>query len=193
VDGPQFDQVLRAIATSRRTVIGGAVATIAGVSGWTEIRAGKRKRRKCKSPKVKCGKKCLPAGSCCNDNDCGMCQTCNGTTCIVAPSGTACGVGGSCNGTVCIEEGAFGCTLAQDYCGGDARTACPRSTTPGAICITNEAGKPQCVVGDCIFGDTSQACEAAFGVGAQLKGFCSPCALGGPGDPRNGCFRQVTR
>ncbi len=31
----------------------------------------KKKKKKCKAPKVKCGKQCLPAGSCCADADCG--------------------------------------------------------------------------------------------------------------------------
>ena len=191
MDGTQFDDVLRSIAVTRRTALGGAVATLAGIAGWTEIEARKRKK-KCKSPKVKCGKKCLPAGSCCDDSDCGTCQTCSDKTCVVAPTGSACGVGGSCNGTACINEGAFGCTLNQDYCDDSPKIACSRSSTPGSFCIAND-GKPACVVGACIFEDTPQACEAAFGDGAELKEFCSPCALGGPTDPRNGCFRPVTR
>lgn len=144
MDGHQFDQVLRSVATSRRTAIGGAAATLAGIVGWREAEAGKKKK-KCKAPKVKCGKQCLPAGACCADSDCGTCQVCSGKRCVLAPAGSACGVGGSCNGTACINEGAFGCTLDQDFCLDAPRTACPRSRTPGAICISDD-DKPRCVV-----------------------------------------------
>ncbi len=191
MDGHEFDQRLRAIAASRRSAIAGVVVAISGIAGWSDIEA-RKKKRKCKSPKVKCGKKCLPAGSCCSNSDCGTCQVCSGNQCVLAPAGSACGVGGTCNGTSCINEGAFGCTLSQDFCDDSPRISCSQSSTPGAICITDN-GKPRCVVGGCIFGNTPQACEAAFGTGAQLKSFCSPCALGGPNDPRNGCFRQVTQ
>jgi hypothetical protein len=191
MDDHRFDAMVRTLAGSRRTVLGGAIAAAVGTLAQPESE-GRGRRRKCKAPKVKCGKKCLPAGSCCGNSDCGTCQVCSGKTCVVAPPGTACGVGGTCNGTACLNEGSFGCSLEQDYCAGEARTPCPRSSTPGAVCITNDAGKAQCAVGDCIFGNTAAACEAAFGDGAELKGFCSPCALGGPADPRNGCFRLVT-
>ncbi|MCA9880426.1 MAG: hypothetical protein KC442_21675 [Thermomicrobiales bacterium] len=195
MDGHQFDDLLRRMATSRRTIVGGVLAAAAGLPDWPDAAAKKRRKRKrkCKSPKVKCGKKCLSAGSCCKDADCGLCQVCSGKTCVTAPAGAACGVGGECNGTSCVKEGTFGCTPDQNFCDESPRTPCPRSTTPGAICIVNGAGRTVCAVGGCIFGDTPQACEAAFGPGAVLQGFCSPCALGGPLDPRNGCFRPVTQ
>lgn len=198
MDGHQFDAIVRAVTETRRTVVGGAVAAVAGALGWAESegkkkRGKKKRRKKCKSPKVKCGKQCLRAGSCCKNADCGVCQVCSGNTCVTAPSGSACGVGGECNGTACVKEGSFGCTTDMNFCDDSPRTPCPRSSTPGAICIVNGAGKTVCAVGGCIFGDTPQACEAAFGQGAVLQGFCAPCALGGPTDPRNGCFRPVTQ
>jgi hypothetical protein len=191
MEGHQFDQVLRSIVASRRTVVGGVVATVAGVAGWSEITAGKKRKKKCKSPKVKCGKKCLPAGSCCNDNDCGACQTCSGKTCVLAPAGTACGVGGSCNGTACINEGAFGCTTDLDFCYASGKMPCPRSTTPGAFCVVNGSGKTMCVTGGCIARGTQQDCEAAVGPGAIEQEFCAECALQAPS--QDGCFRPVAQ
>src|ERR1041384_2296869 len=95
MDGHRFDAMIRTLAGSRRTVLGCAVAAAAGAV--TQLQSeGKRRKKRCKSPKVKCGKKCLPAGSCCNTNDCGVCQVCSGNSCVVAPSGTPCGVGGEC-------------------------------------------------------------------------------------------------
>lgn len=190
MDGQQFDQMLRAIASSRRTIVGGALAAVVTGAAWPGAEAGKKKR-KCKAPKVKCGKKCLSAGSCCDDRDCGACQVCAGNRCVLAPAGTACGVGGSCNGTACINEGAFGCTAAQDFCQAASKIPCPRSSTPGAFCVVNTAGKALCVTGGCIARGDQQDCEAALGPGAFEEEFCLECALQAPS--QDGCFKPVTR
>ena len=190
MDGSQFDGIVRSVTQSRRTVLGGAIATVAGVMGLAEGEAKKR-RRKCKSPKVKCGKKCLPAGSCCLDTDCGTCQTCSGKTCVVSPSGTSCGVGGSCNGTACINQGAFGCAASMDFCLENGKMPCPRSSTPGAFCVVDLDGKNLCVTGGCIERGDQQDCEAALGPGAFEDEFCNACALLAPSE--DGCFKPVTQ
>lgn len=177
MDGHRFDEVIRTFAGTRRTVLGGAIATAAGVLGQTAGGA-KGRRKRCRSPKVKCGKLCLRAGSCCGDKDCGTCQTCSGKTCVVAPAGTACGVGGTCNGTACINEGAFGCTAARDFCGGDVIAACPGSRTPDATCFMRD-GDALCGVGDCFIAATDEDCEAELGSGA-IRIPCATCTLLSP-------------
>lgn len=190
MDGHQFDGMIRAVAGSRRMVLGGAVAAAAGALIQPESE-GKKRRKRCRAPRVKCGKTCLPAGSCCTDADCGACQSCSGKRCVVAPSGTACGVGGTCNGTACINEGAFGCTADLDFCYASSKMPCPRSTTPGAFCVVNGSGKTMCVTGGCIARGTQQDCEAAVGSGAIQQEFCNECALQAPG--QDGCFKPVSR
>ncbi len=190
MDDHRFDAMIRTLAGSRRTVLGGAFTVVAGTVALPQVEA-KRRRRRCKSPKVKCGKKCLPAGSCCSNSDCGTCQTCSGKTCVVAPAGTPCGVGGECNGTACIKEGAFGCTANMDFCMEGGKLACPRSTTPGAFCVENGDGKTLCVTGGCTQRGDQQDCEAALGPGAFEMDFCNECALQAPSE--DGCFKPVTR
>ena len=190
MDGNHFDTIIRAAVQSRRSVLGSALAAVLGVMSQTGSEAKKRRKR-CKSPRVKCGKKCLRAGSCCTSADCDPCQTCSGTRCVVAPSGTACGVGGECNGTACIREGAFGCPADQNFCDTGARTPCPRSATPGAICVAIDSGKTVCATGGCVDRGTQQTCEASLGTGAVQMEFCAECALQAPSE--DGCFRPVTR
>jgi hypothetical protein len=177
MDGNQFDRIFRSAMKSRRTVLGGTIATVAGVMGWSDGGA-KGRRRRCKAPKVKCGKKCLPAGACCSDRDCGTCQTCSGKRCVVAPAGTACGVGGQCNGTACIKEGSFGCTAARDFCGGEEITACPGSRTPDATCFMRD-DDALCGVGDCFIAATDEECREQLGPGA-IRIPCATCTLLSP-------------
>lgn len=190
MDGNHFDGILRAAMQSRRSVLGGGLAIVVGTGSYAAGEAKKRRKR-CKSPNVKCGKKCLRAGSCCTAADCGACQTCSGKRCVVAPSGTACGVGGECNGTACIKEGAFGCTNDLDFCYASGKMPCPRSATPGAFCVVNGSGKNVCVTGGCIARGDQQDCEAAVGPGAIQQAFCNECALQAPS--QDGCFKPVSR
>ena len=190
MDGHRFDVMIRALAGSRRAVLGGALMAVAGGVGLADGEAKKRRKR-CKSPKVKCGKKCLPAGSCCTDADCGTCQVCSGKTCTLAPAGSACGVGGTCNGTACINEGAFGCTADQDFCGSGEIIACPGSKTADATCFMRD-GDPLCAVGDCFIAASDAECEAQLGPGAILLP-CATCTLLSPPPGWAACVIPVTR
>jgi hypothetical protein len=189
MDGNHFDGLIRAAMQSRRTVLGGTLATIVGVTGQVDGEA-KRRRKRCRSPKVKCGKKCLPASSCCTAADCGACQTCSGKRCVVAPAGTACGVGGECNGTACIREGSFGCTAARDFCAGEAVTACPRSQTPDATCFMQD-GDALCGTGKCFIAATDEECREQLGPGAKLVP-CADCTLHSPPPGWAACVIPVT-
>lgn len=189
MDGNQFDTVLRSIAASRRTALGGVAATLAGIAGWSDIQA-RKKKKKCKSPKVKCGKKCLPAGFCCDNSDCGICRTCNGNTCVLAPAGSACGVGGSCNGTACIQEGSFGCNAARDFCSGEVVTVCPNSNTPDAMCFMRDE-VALCGTGDCFIAATDQECREQLGPRA-IRIPCATCTLLSPPPGWAACVIPVT-
>jgi hypothetical protein len=190
MDDHRFDAMIRMLAGSRRTVLGGAVAAVAGVAARPETGARKRRKR-CKAPKVKCGKKCLRAGSCCRSSDCGPCQVCSGKRCVLAPAGSACGVGGSCNGTACINQGSFGCTHGQDFCGTGEIAACPGSRTPEARCFVQD-GDPLCAVGDCVIAATDEECQARLGAGA-VRLECATCTLLSPPPGWAACVVPVVR
>lgn len=177
MDGRHFDEMLRSVAESRRTLMGGSLALLAGALSLHASEAKKRRKKKCKSPKVKCGKQCLPAGACCTSADCGVCQTCSGNACVLAPAGSPCGVGGRCNGTSCIAEGSFGCTSDDDLCAGE-NVACPTSTTPNARCFEG-GGEVLCGVGDCFIASTNADCEQKIGPGA-IRIACASCTLMSP-------------
>lgn len=102
MDDSRFDRLARAFAASHtRRNMAALLATTGALSliGLTGSDAKKkRKKKKCKAPKVKCGKKCLSATSCCTDANCGAGGFCANQTCT-------CFTGfRPCNGT-CIAEG----------------------------------------------------------------------------------------
>ena len=76
VDGIRFDGLARRLGSlaDRRTTVRGARRQRPGrcwrLRGW---QAEAKKKKKCKKPKVKCGKKCCAAGSVCDN---GQCVTC---------------------------------------------------------------------------------------------------------------------
>jgi len=76
MDQPQFDAFSRRVnrALGRRSLLRAAI--VATALPGSEILTGRdavgkrKKRKKCRPPRVKCGKTCLPAGGCCNSTDC---------------------------------------------------------------------------------------------------------------------------
>lgn len=190
MDGSQFDSMLTLVTRSRRTVIGGSLALLAGSLGLHDAGAKKRRKKKCRSPKVRCGRRCLPAGACCTNAECGTCQVCAGNACVMAPAGTACGKGGRCNGTACVAEGSFGCTPPQDFCMTAAKAPCPTSTTPGAFCVVNNDDRVMCVTGGCVERGDQADCEAKLGPGAFEMEFYNECATLAPS--KDGCFLPVS-
>lgn len=120
---PQFDAFSRRVnrALGRRSLLRAAV--VAAALPGSEIltghdAAGKRKKRKkCRSPRVKCGKKCLPARACCTNAECAAVigQVCVANTCecpggqVVAgnecaqPCNPVCGECQRCDDGACID------------------------------------------------------------------------------------------
>ncbi|MFT4039489.1 MAG: hypothetical protein QM692_14980 [Thermomicrobiales bacterium] len=191
MDGSQFDAMAKRVTESRRALVGGSLAALAGALSLREAGARKKRRKKkCKTPKVKCGKQCLPAGACCTNAECGTCQTCSGNACVVAPAGSACGVGGRCNGTACIGEGTFGCTTNDDFCAGE-NVPCPTSTTPNARCFEG-GGNVVCGTGDCFIVETDADCEQELGPGAKRVP-CASCTLLSPPPGWAACVIPVTQ
>ena len=177
MDGSQFDRLVRGfgMAHTRRGVA--ALLAAAGArpllgAGGTDAR--KKKRKKCKAPKVKCGKQCLPANACCpgtkpcagacipdsgccTSADCGPCQTCDNQVCSAG-----CGAG-----ETCLANGSCGKTCASgDDC--DDVTQCLCNVANGdAVCRRPASGSAcsaatqTCVTtADC---DAGTVCTSACG------------------------------
>lgn len=183
MDADRFDDVLRQWGQSRRPLLGAGLGALLGLADLTVGEARKKKKKKCKAPKVKCGKKCLPANSCCTDANCGGNGVCQTSTC-------ACFAGfRSCNGS-CIPEG--NCCSSAD-CGGGvcasgqcrclaSTKVCGAGCIPEAACCTNE---------DC--GSPCKTCQnGTCSAGCAASETCLPngsCGLTCPGSspPPTGC------
>lgn len=104
MDHPQFDAFSRRAnrALGRRSLLRAALlATMlpgANILTGHDVAGKRKKRKKCRSSKVKCGKTCLPAGSCSTGADCTQVagQVCVTNTCTcpagLVVSGNACAV-----------------------------------------------------------------------------------------------------
>src|SRR5688572_6664799 len=97
MDGIRFDRFSRILSASpNRRGFGRALAglalggTLIPQFGLAEVEARKKKPKKCKGGKKKCGKKCIPATSCCKAADCGTGGTCAGGACFCGEGFTTC-------------------------------------------------------------------------------------------------------
>jgi hypothetical protein len=102
----------------------------------------KRKKKKCKKPKVKCGKKCCASGVVCTNSNAGICVTPSPTNpdpiCAGIPSCCStrqCGDDCLCQST--IEGGGFCYRPGAEGCGA---TCTSSADCPDGVCITYEAG-----------------------------------------------------
>jgi hypothetical protein len=140
MDGHQFDDLLRAALTSRRSVLGLVLAAGAAITSRDLTEA--RKKKPCPPCKVRKKGKCkgtLPDGTACAGGTCqgGSCvapvippkvcspacppsQTCKDGTCVCPPGRNFCSINATCST----------CCLHADCCGG--QFPCP-------------AGSPQCL------------------------------------------------
>lgn len=147
MDGSQFDRLARKLGETRTRRGVAAFLAAAGtlpLLGIAGAEARKKKKKKCKAPKVKCGKKCLAASSCCTDADCGGNGVCQGTAC-------SCFVGFHACGGTCIADGAC-CSDADCGVGvcanGDCRClsgqkACGEKCIPASACCADaDCGSP---------------------------------------------------
>ena len=161
-----------AVALPRRSVLATMPAVLGALVAPEIVAARQKRQKKCKAPKVKCGKQCLPPGSCCIDADCGECQQCRTGACVVVVDDTPCGVGGRCQAGVCTALNSFGCTPDLNSCAKDTPVRCPLSTTQDAACFVNFAGASICATSICrpLLGD----CTDALGPGAQALR-CAAC------------------
>jgi hypothetical protein len=128
----------------------------------------KRKKKKCKAPKVKCGKKCCAEGQACLD---GQCATPTSPPPPCTPS---------CGSAVCGDNGCGGscgtCGSAQSCQGGTC--TCPGGQVPcGALCVD------ACPAGRTINPNTCKCCRVS-GFADRVCDSVSrdPCCSGLPCD-----------
>jgi hypothetical protein len=136
VDGQRFDDLTQRLTSllSRRR-FGQALATLgmAGVLGSAPAAQGKKK--KCKKPRVKCGKKCVDPKT--NPSHCGNCTT-------------ACGTGQSCVGGTCVSTSGCNPPCPSDRpCSGGKCTCstdqqCARDRDPDGFQCLNSVTNPFC-------------------------------------------------
>lgn len=161
MDGSTFDHLVRAFGAShtRRRVV--ATLTAAGAIPLLSLNNADarkhKKKKKCKAPKIKCGKKCLTANSCCSDAECGV-GVCAGGQCRCLPGQKACG-------SKCIPDGA--CCVDAD-CGSPCKkcqnNVCSAGCGNGELCLANgSCGKSCATNADCASVSNCN-CDAAGGV-----------------------------
>lgn len=213
MDGSQFDRLARAVSASHTRRGVAALLAAAGalpLLGHGDAAAKKKKKKKCKAPKVKCGKQCLPAGSCCTDGNCGGNGVCQGNTCACfsgfrrcngtcIPKGNCCG-NADCGGGVC-SSGACRCLEGTKRCGGtcipeagccvDADCGSPCKKCQNNVCSAGCASDELCLDnGSCGDKCPSAACDNGCSCNANSPGFESVCRVtnnGGICGPAKAC------
>jgi hypothetical protein len=153
MDGSQFDNLLRFLTESRRSIVGGALIAAAGWFGGTTVDAKKKKKKPCKKkckdgcctkkfgkcirPAQQSGSQCGTGGEICRSTGCGGgcgagCDTCCADgDCVDAGqiSPEQCGTGGeacfACPvGQACNAPGEGCCALQGAACGGSGVECC---------------------------------------------------------------------
>ena len=189
MDGRQFDDVVRALTQSRRSVLGGVLAGVAGMLGVTDLGAKKKHNKKRRCTAQNCAHGCCktphgPCGSGVVDSECGSggkpCQVCRGTThCLEPERGGCCqGPSGDCSATTscCYEHAGLTACVEGKCCIIHDGLACASSLD----CCEP---KPFCIDGKCTsgcFGEESQCGESCCEAGKQCFG--TVCC-----DPEYGC------
>jgi hypothetical protein len=164
MDGPQFDDLLRALSRSRRSLAGTALAASGVIAGLSSTDAKKKKKKKCakKCPIGCCTSKtgkciqpaqqsatqCGTGGEICRNTNCGgggeQCAAtcdgcCTGNTCVMTDSQTECGR----NGVDCFAcddnqecAGTHCCGKLGHECAGDGECCLTLGCEDNACCAT---------------------------------------------------------
>lgn len=192
MDANQFDALARSLdlLAPRRVVLGllgggmSALLTQAGAEDVDAKKNGKkRKKKKCKGATRKCGKKCIPAGNCCNAAECGSIYTCEAGACVCPdPNDIPCSANTCCDpaqNEVCAffaETCEAGCP-ETDFCTDDEFFICSND----CVCVTSVEDVTSCTEGlipECIECTSDAQCTTAFGEPAVCISngeFCDFC------------------
>jgi hypothetical protein len=208
--------------TPRRTLLGSLLGTFAVGGMQPPVSAKKkRKKKKCKAPRIKCGKKCLAAGACCTNAECAAVigQVCVANTCecpggqVVAdnecaqPCNPACGECQRCDDGACIDlaEGApcsNGGSCDAGVCQPDRSFGCATTqnacvATSGVACPDSTTTDAKCFVdgaGDSVCGTglcTSVTTDEACVAALGEGAFVVTCPLCGITGNARVCVKPV--
>ena len=165
MDGHQFDDLLRDLSRSRRTLLGAALAAAGGMSGLSAIEAKKKRKKKCakKCPNGCCtGKygKCIqPAQQ--TSTQCGTGgEICRTTGCGGGGEQCSATCGGCCAGERCMDNDDAHCGLDGVAC-----FACGDNEECAATHCCGKVGHDCLGAGDCCLtlGCEDATCCATFG------------------------------
>ena len=159
MDGSHFDHMIRSLASSRRSLLSGALALGAGWFGVPGTEAKKKRKPKKAQPNdfgcLNVGAACKTSGQCCS----GICKGKNGKLRCRAHGTGTCGVGqtiGFCGG----EN--VGCAIG----GGNPTGVCGTTTGNAGFCVGG---------GDCFACSKDEECRPFCGPGAACVR-CERCA-----------------
>lgn len=226
MDRQQFDALSRRVdqALCRRSILQAPllVTVLAGSLTWSnQEAAGKRKKKACKSPRIKCGKKCLAAGRCCTNADCTVVgQVCVSSRCecpggqvvdgneCAEPCSPACGDCQRCDDGACVDLAddtpcTGGGTCQAGLCKADRSFGCPANLSactagPGAICPDSTTSGTSCFIdaaGDSVCGTgqcTNLTTDAECVTLLGAGAFVLPCSFCSLGGKTRICVKPVT-
>jgi hypothetical protein len=162
MEGRQFDNLLRSLAQSRRSLLGGALG-IGALTLPSLVDAKKHKKRKKKKVKfndfgcVNVGGFCKNGGQCCS----GICA-------------------GKKGKKKCQAHGAGGCGAADDFCATGQAVPCTTDANLPGQCVHTTGNAGFCeVAGECFPCTRDPDCVAACGIGAACIVCESECGVGG--------------
>jgi hypothetical protein len=170
MDSLHFDDLIRALAGSRRSLLSGGLSLATGLLGIANTDARKKRKRKHKHKKkrtptatpnefgcLEVGDPCTSEAQCCS----GICEGKKGNkTCRAHGTGT------------CDQDGPNFCTAATTLCYNSASCVCARTTAGSNFCGSG------LLPSDCAVCQTDADCEAlGFPAGSACvqwsSGFCA--------------------
>lgn len=186
MDGSHFDNIVRTLMGSRRSLVGGGLAVAAGWLGLADAQTKRKRKHKKRVRKRKPNDhRCLEVGQACNGDSAACCSgICESTMPTVGMTETS----------RCIARVTSVCDAQADSCTTGVALACD-ANNPDCTCLRTTNNAPFC--GDVTAGSAALCrecrrdanCTEEFGPGAAcvvVGGFCDAYC---PGTGGTACVR----